>query len=389
MGIITKEVEVKINPMNASYYEKIGYKIPMKKATESTRKKYKRDYVYDFEKTILVKIEDLPLKSNVEIEAVCDYCNKNIIKMKYSKYNNSLRIVDKIACKECSGKKYKDVCLTKYGVSSTSQLSEVKNKIKNTSRDRYGVDNYAKTKECQEKMEATMNSRYGVKRALQRSEGKESFINTCIFRYGEEYGKIFYEKAKKTFKEKTGYDYPSQSPEVRRKVMESYHLNNSQMTSCQQCYIYNLYLTENSLIELNYPISYYSADICFIEEKIIFEYDGGFHDGRVKLGKMTQEEFDHKELIRDQVIKREGYKIIRLISRNDYLPSDEILLQLLSHSREYFSKTSHTWICWDIDNSKMINAENKDSDGVFFNFGQLRRIKKSDHQEETTILETA
>ena len=44
MGIITTEVEVKIIASNADYYKNLGYEIPMKKATESTRKKYKKDY---------------------------------------------------------------------------------------------------------------------------------------------------------------------------------------------------------------------------------------------------------------------------------------------------------------------------------------------------------
>ena len=147
--------------------------------------------------------------------------------------------------------------------------------------------------------------------------------------------------------------------------------NNTQKTSKQQFYLHNLYGGE-----LNYPIKYYDVDICLLDEKIAIEYDGSGHELNVKLGRMTQEEFNQKETIRNIIIKKEGYKQIRIISSKDLLPSDKILLKMLSIAKEYFNTTSHTWVNFDIDNSRIINAENKDINGVFINYGELRKIKE-------------
>ena len=84
----------------------------------------------------------------------------------------------------------------------------------------------------------------------------------------------------------------------------------------------------------------------------------------------------------DKIIKSEGYKIIRLISDKTLLPSDSILLQILSLSREYFLKyPNHTWINFDMDASMIRNAEQKN--GVFFDFGDLHKVTKLKNLQQT------
>lgn len=51
-----------------------------------------------------VKVEDLPPNSDIEVEAVCDYCGK-IKKVAYVDYNKNIKTLNKYACKECAGKK--------------------------------------------------------------------------------------------------------------------------------------------------------------------------------------------------------------------------------------------------------------------------------------------
>ena len=190
----------------------------------------------------------------------------------------------------------------------------------------------------------------GVDSPAKLKEVREKMINTSLKRYGVK--------------------NPMQSPEIRAKVNETLCKNGTQKTSRQQLYLHNLYGGE-----LNYPISYYSADICFPEEKLVIEYDGGGHYLRVTLGRLTQEEFDQKEIVRNNIIKREGYKQMRIISSTDLLPSDTILLQMLTQAKEYFSNYSkRSWIEFNIDTSTVRNAEQKD--GVFFDYGDLRRIKE-------------
>ena len=139
-------------------------------------------------------------------------------------------------------------------------------------------------------------------------------------------------------------------------------------TSEQHIYLHSVYGGK-----INYPISYYAVDICLTKEKITIEYDGGGHDLRVVLGQLTRDEFNKKEIIRNNIIKREGYKQMRIISSKDHLPSDAVLLQMLDETKQYFSDyPEHSWIEYDIDASIVRNAEHKD--GVFFDFKELRKI---------------
>ena len=39
MGVITKEVKIRLTPLTYKHYEELGYKIPMKKATEKQQKR--------------------------------------------------------------------------------------------------------------------------------------------------------------------------------------------------------------------------------------------------------------------------------------------------------------------------------------------------------------
>ena len=96
----------------------------------------------------------------------------------------------------------------------------------------------------------------------------------------------------------------------------------------------------------------------------------------VTTGRETQEEFDKKEIIRNNIIKKEGYKQMRITSLNDKLPSDQVLLQMLSDARKYFSDyPNHSWIEFNISESTIRNAEHKD--GILCGFGSLRTIKDS------------
>ena len=353
--ILSKEVEVKLWGKNIKYYNDLGYN-------------GKQGDI------VVVKVEDLQKNSHVEVEVLCDFCNENKMLVKYSDYNRIIEKSGSYVCKQCAYEK-----------------------IRQTSLERFGVSSYAQTKECQEKIEQTMKLRYGYNRALQNPESKKRFRETCEERYGEDYGNVFIEKAMNTFYEKTGYHYPSQSPDVRKKIIESnlkhynvdnpkkaievkekiaqtFYANSSQKASKQQRYICNLYQGV-----LNYPISYYHADIYLPNDNLIIEYDGGGHLLEVAIGHEPMEKHVHKEIVRDNVLKNKGYKQMRIISVKDKLPSDDMLLKMLLIAKEYLLNTFHSWISFDIDNSKMINAENKDIGGVFFDYGKLRKIKEITH----------
>lgn len=385
MPILTKEVEVIPSGRSVKYYQNLGYDVKCRKP-------------------LTVKVEDLSDGSNVKIKYLCDYCNKEIVDIVYADYKRRTREVNKMSCKNCSAKKAEETMMLRYGAAS-----------------------YANTNEFHETMENMMSEKYGVKHYSQTQEYKEKWNNTCEERYGENYRKQFANKAFKTFREKTGYDYPSQSPEVREKIIEScmahYNVSNPQLssevrertektcierygyftplqsaeikekiantyykngtvpTSKQQLYLFNLYKTTDDSVKLNYPISHFNADICFVKEAIDVELDCGGHNLSVKTGQLTQEQFNQKELVRNRVVKSEGYKIVRIKSNSDKLPSDQILFQMLSEARKYFSDyQNRSWMEYDIDNSIVRNAEHKD--GIPYDYGKLRKIKDSDFHEQ-------
>ena len=58
--------------------------------------------------------------------------------------------------------KSKDTLLTKYGTTNVMELSEIKERIRNTVSNRYGVINYAQTAEYKEKAQSTNLKKYGT-----------------------------------------------------------------------------------------------------------------------------------------------------------------------------------------------------------------------------------
>ena len=327
--LLTKEIEIIPSGASIKYYKDLGY-----------------DAKYHV--PLVVKIDDLPKGSGEIVDVLCDFCKKNVVKLMYTDYVRRLEKYGDSACINCKPIKTQRNNLMKYGYKSPSCTKEIKEKIMQTNIERYGYP-------C----------------SLQNKKIRQNAIDTCNKHYGVDYSiqsKEIYNKTIDSLERNYGVRQPSQSPIIRKKIAETFYKNSSQKTSSQQSYLHKLYGGE-----LNYPISHMNADICLIEEKIDIEYNGGGHNLNVKMGKVTQEAFNQKEIIRNNIIKRAGYKQITIISSKDFLPSDKILLNMLEQAKQYFYTTDHTWVEYNIDTSLMRNAENKE--GVFFDFGELRKVK--------------
>lgn len=353
--LLTKEVQVKLWGTNMWHYKNLGYN-------------GKQGDI------ITVKVEDVPKNSHIKIDVLCDYCGEEIFSVFYYHYNNEMKYVKRHACKNCWQKKKEDVVEAKYGVKNVSCLSEVQKRREQTFINRYGVSNPLQSEEIKYKQSQTILDVYGVDNISQLDEIKQQKIQTSLEHYGVDHPsktEEIKEKIRNTNLRKYGVPYTQQVPEVRAKSNETFCKNGTQKTSKQQLYLYSLYGGK-----INYAISYYAVDICLPEDKIVIEYDGGGHDLRVTLGRLTQEEFDKREIIRNVVIKREGYKQMKIISKSDLLPTDSTLLQMLSEAKQYFSETNHSWCSYDIDQGLLFNAEHKD--GIPYSFGELRKIKDSD-----------
>ena len=263
----------------------------------------------------------------------------------------------------------------KYGYDWAAQTEEFQERRKNTVMEKYGTLNFWEIPEFREKYEATCTDRYGKPYYSQTEEFSQKFIETCRKNRGTDYptqSPEVREKIRSVVNEKYGVNNVFASDEIIKKIHATLFENGTAPISKQQRFLFNLYKNDNK-VELNYPLGHYSIDVFFLEDKICLEYSGGGHWLSCEIGRITKEEFNKKEIIRNSYIKNEGYKKIEVVSSTDKLPSDQVLLQMLSESRQYFSTTSHTWQTYDIDQSLLFNAEHPQ--GVPYSFGELRTIK--------------
>lgn len=418
--------------------------------------KYYRELGYDakWRESLIVRVEDLPLRSDVLIETTCDYCGKLKPPIKYSDYNTQTKNGTlKCCCLDCTSikreetmikrygysnamqnpetkqkvketnlerygsvspagnievrEKMKKTCLERYSVENSIQSSEIQDKIKQTFLDKYGVENPLLNPEVQEKIKQTILERYGVENVLLNKEIKDKRNATLIDRYGTLYplqNEECFQKLKETNMKKYGVENVFQSEDVRQKIKQTclekfgaespmqspdflekwFAKNGSNFVkdSLQQRYLCNVY---GGI--LNHPFRCFALDVYLPEDKLDIEFDGSGHKMSISLGSVTEEDFERKELYRNVALKKEGYKQMRIVSNKDFLPPDETLLQMLEQTKEYFSNyPNHSWIEFNIDTSTMRNAENKD--GIYYDHGELRRIKKSDIENINECVES-
>lgn len=364
MGLITKEVEVRINSRNYQHFKSLGYNIPIKKSSDSSHRK---QFVYDADKPIMIKVSDLNKGSHAEVEVLCDYCKQTIKSMAYKTYLLLTSKDGKYCCAKCKGAKTKKIFEEKYGC----DWSERTEKTKITLMNRYNTDAVWNIPGVKQKVEKTNQQRYGKKYYTQTEEYKIRAMKTNRENLGVDYptqSKEVQRKIKTSVQLRYGCDHVMQNEEIKNKVMKRWSENSTGACSKQQRYLCNLYNAE-----LNYPINNFLGDMVLTDDMINIEYHGGGHWLSVVLGNITMEEFTLKEIKRNHIIKKQGFKIITIISKTDKLPFDEILFNMLEDAKQYFKKfPNHSWVEFDIDNEIIRNAENKN--GIPYFFGELRRI---------------
>ena len=348
-----KEVKLHITARNITKYRKLGYDCSINS-------------------DIYVKIEHLAPTSEVRITALCDSCGVEIPNVSFQKYNRAYKRSGSYCCKKCgiqkraerNMKKYGAVtnlaipesvenirkhCMEKYGVSWITQIPEVRQKIKDSNVKHWGTISPLSSPVIRERIKTTNIKKYGVDNPAKSDQVKAKIRQTNLERYGTENA--------------------ASSLGVRQKMLNAMYEHGTKICSKQQLYLCNIF---DGL--LNYPVHGYSLDIAFPEENIYIEYDGGGHDLGVKFGELSQNDFDQKEIVRNNILKREHWKRINIISAKDKIPSDEILLQMVTQSKQYFADfPDHSWMEWNIDKGIYRNAEYKD--GVLFNYGELRSLR--------------
>lgn len=377
MGLILPQtVSIRTNGMNCKYFREKGY---------------------EFEKCgdfIEVNVLDLKKGSGTKVKIICDICGKEIEK-KYGQVVDSISKNNLVICSNqaCINKKIERTCMKRYGVKSTNQTKAKKEQIKNTlqqnygvdspflsqtikdrakqtSFNRYGVDNPAKSQQVIDKMLETNNKKYGGDAPMCSKEIKNKSVATCQAKYGcnnpMQNNKVK-NKVKQTNRERYGCECVFQSEEIQKKAFKTLRSNgNTIHCSRQQTYLANLLNGE-----VNVPLTGYWADIILKDKKIDLEYDGGGHTLCITRNQCTEEQFNQKEREREIKIYERGYKTIRIISKKDKLPSDEVILNLIKKFADFNFKV----IRIDIDEGT-IDIDYKEKQN--YEFGTLREITDKD-----------
>ena len=311
----------------------MGLVVPQIVRVKTSKKtcKYYREKGYEFEKWgdfIEVNVLDLPKRSGTKVKIICDVCGKEaeICYGDFVGYNEENKLIT-CASNSCKHKKYEDTCTKKYGVNNPFQSHEIKEKIKATWKNNYGED---------------------ITSPFQLESVKEKSKQTMLNNYGVE--------------------HTSQNRELLNKMLDSFQFNGTGPCSRAQKYIHFLIGGV-----LNKRVCNSLVDICFEEEKIAIEYDGGGHFlGDIMNGNaFPTKEALLKEKNREDSIVNKGYKVIRFIATKDRIPSDEVILNLI----EEFKNSDFKVVRIDFEKGTI---EKDYNEKWHCNFGELRKITKED-----------
>ena len=275
--------------------------------------------------------------------------------------------------------KIKDTNLERYGYKIPLLNQAIREKIKNTNLERYGCKYPFESKEIRNKSEKTWQEKYGenIKCPLQVESIKDKIKATWQENYGKDITCPFQaesvkKKSKQTMLNNYGVEHAMQNEEIKNKVLDSFQFNSTGPCSRTQKYIHFLIGGV-----LNKRVYNSLVDICFEEEKIAIEYDGGGHFlGELMINKdrSISKEALLKEKERENRISNKGYRMIRFIATKDRIPSDEVILNLI----EGFKNSDFKVIRINFEEGT-IDRDYKEK--WCCNFGKLRKSTKEDLEQ--------
>ena len=279
-------------------------------------------------KIIVTEIQNTHPYRKIKCDVICDGCGK-IVNIYVNSYYIHTKNNGEYLCSECAKKRKEEHLLKLYGVTNVTYIPEVREKARNTNLERYGYVTPSKNEEVASKRRATNIEKYGVECTLSNEEIRQKRDKTCIEKYGTanvlSNKEIFAKALEKRLKNESGI------------------FSDGVPTSKQQLHFYDLFGGE-----LNKLINGYFVDI-MLSNSIFFEYNGGGHDLSVKLGNLTQEQFNNREQERDGVLFGLGLKKFCIESCTDILDSDGILLDLKNKAEEVLLNTSSVCFCYNMD----------------------------------------
>lgn len=304
--------------------------VTFKWSTSNKKRLISRGYTFTrIGKKITIIPKDLSNTSKILIKVKCDYCNIKYTMSwdkYYSRVTNNL-FCKKTACGSCNHFKTKEVLLLKYGVNNPSLIDSVKVKRVHTFIQRFGVSNPSMVDSIKRKKQKTTLKTLGV---------DNPFKSKKIIK------RIQISKARALFE------------------------SNNQSCSKQQKYIAALYKGV-----INYNVESVNLDISLINKKIYIEYDGSGHTLSVILNNITNKQFQKKELRRYYMLKNKGWKMMRILSTKDLIPSDQKLTQMLKIGKKLLK--THSWVKFNIDNRTIETSQSLKN----FEYGILQALPRN------------
>lgn len=270
--LIEDLVDVVITRRNVTYYKNLGYDVPKIRGNSRTIKS-------GSDGIIAVKSKDVNPKSKITLlNFECDCCGVHFQRTAEHYYQRVAKTGDyHTYCEECYHIGAKDTMLKRYGYEYGGCIPEAKEKQKQTCLEKYGVE-------------------YSFQSDVVRNKAKETFLK------------------------KYGVEHYSQTPEARQRAKENFNQNGIICSSKAQEKISDIVGGK-----LNYLFCGFYLDMLY-EDWLDIEYDGSGHDLRVKIGKMSQEEFGKKERQRYAVIHANGLKTLTIKGNiKDILPDNDKL----------------------------------------------------------------
>lgn len=258
-----------------------------------------------------VKAEDLTHSSNIKVSVRCDYCG-DVIEKTYSKYIKQRDKIKKDACYKCFPIKQKEVCKITYGVESTFQLKHVKEKSLKTINEKYGVDNVMQSPEIQEAFRESMIANHGVEYAQQSHTIRDKTTQTLINKYG--------------------VDSVIKIKGMKSKCNNFEYVNSKKVSKAQR------QISDYLGGHLNINIGGYFADILISEDGLIIEYDGSGHDLSVRLGSITEEEFNNREALKFNCFLNQCYKYLIIKNPTEKTINKNVLQQISKKISELNNK---------------------------------------------------
>lgn len=111
-------------------------------------------------------------------------------------------------------------CLERFGVENVGAADLIKDKIKNTNLEKYGHYSSFGALEIRDKIKNANLEKYGVENAMQSESAKKNLSKTFSLKTPEE--KHFIKaKRQSTVKEKFGYDFVLQDPNIRQQITQT------------------------------------------------------------------------------------------------------------------------------------------------------------------------